>query len=186
MPEGEDRKVMGRIVERVDALNVLTEDLLVFARPHIPELAATRLERILGAAQRLLAGHADLARVSVEITDGEVALEGDEGMLQDVFLNLFLNAAQAMKGEGTIRVTVRAGNETVEVDVEDHGPGIPPDARERLFEPFFTTRHRGTGLGLPIVKRDIEAHGGDVTITCPEGGGTRVTVSLPLERRETD
>jgi len=181
--EEEDRKIMGRIVERVDALNALTEDLLVFARPHTPELASIRLQAVLAAAQRLLAGHADLAAVSVQIQGEDVGLEADEKMLQDVFLNLFLNAAQAMKGEGAIRVAIRVDNGTVHVDVEDGGPGIPPDARERLFEPFFTTRHRGTGLGLPIVKRDVEAHGGDVAITCPEEGGTRVTVSLPLERR---
>jgi PAS domain S-box-containing protein len=180
MPEGEDRQVMDRIVERVDTLNALTEDLLVFARPHAPELAPTRLEAILAVAQRLLAGHADLAGVSVEVKGEDVRLEADEKMLQDVFLNLFLNAAQAMKGEGTIRVTVRAGTGGVQVDVEDDGPGIPPDARERLFEPFFTTRHRGTGLGLPIVKRDVEAHGGEVTVTCPDEGGTRVTVALPM------
>lgn len=182
MPEGEDRQVMDRIVERVDTLNALTEDLLVFARPHAPELAPTRLATILGVARRLFAGHADLAGVSVEITGPDVMLAADEKMLQDVFLNLFLNAAQAMKGEGTIRVAVRPGTGTVEVDVEDDGPGIPSDARERLFEPFFTTRHRGTGLGLPIVKRDVEAHGGEVTIICPDEGGTRVTLALPIVR----
>ncbi len=180
IPEEEDRQVMDRIVERVDTLNALTEDLLVFARPHTPELAPTSLEAILGVAQRLLAGHADLAAVSVEITGPDVTLEADEKMLQDAFLNLFMNAAQAMKGEGTVRVAVRVGTGTVQVDVEDDGPGIPPADRERLFEPFFTTRHRGTGLGLPIVKRDVEAHGGEVTIICPDEGGTRVTISLPL------
>ena len=185
-PEGEDRKVMARIVERVDTLNALTEDLLLFARPHRPEFASVRLESILRVAQRLLAGHEDLTAVSVEIEGADVTLEADEKLLQDVFLNVFLNAAQAMKGEGTIRVTVRAGTETVQIDVEDEGPGIAREARERLFEPFFTTRHRGTGLGLPIVKRDVEAHGGEVTIAGPEGGGTRVTVSLPLEQRRAD
>jgi PAS domain S-box-containing protein len=179
MPEGEDRRVMGSIVERVDTLNALTEDLLVYARPRNPEFAPRRLKDILSEAQRLLAGHAELAAVSVEITSGDVTLEADQELLQDAFLNLFLNAAQAMKGEGTIRVAVRAGPDAVQIDVQDAGPGIPPDVRERLFEPFFTTRHRGTGLGLPIVKRDVEAHGGDVTITCPENGGTHVTVSLP-------
>jgi PAS domain S-box-containing protein len=186
MPEGEDRRVMGSIVERVDTLNALTEDLLVYARPRTPEVAPRRLKDILGEAQRLLAGHAELAAVSVEITGGDVTLEADQELLQDAFLNLFLNAAQAMKGRGTIRVAVRAGTDTVQVDVEDDGPGIPPDARERVFEPFFTTRHRGTGLGLPIVKRDVEAHGGEVSIAGPEEGGTRVTVSLPLERRGAD
>lgn len=186
VPEGEDREVMGRIVERVDALNALTEDLLLFARPHVPEFALVPLGAILRVAQRLLAANVDLAAVSIEIAGGDVTLEADEKMLQGVFLNLFLNAAQAMRGEGVIRIAVRAAAGVVQVVVEDGGPGIPPDVRERLFEPFFTTRHRGTGLGLPIVKRDVEAHGGDVTITCPEEGGTRVTVSLPIEQRGTD
>jgi signal transduction histidine kinase len=84
-----------------------------------------------------------------------------------------------MRGEGCIRVTARPGTDTIQVEVEDHGPGIPADLQARVFEPFFTTRHRGTGLGLPIVRRDVEAHGGEVTVTCPEEGGTRVTVTLP-------
>jgi PAS domain S-box-containing protein len=186
IPEGEDRKVMARIVERVDTLNALTEDLLLFARPHTPELASVSLEAILRVAQRLLAGHTDLAEVSVEITGVDVTLEADEKMLQDVFLNLFLNAAQAMKGDGSIRVVVRPGRETVRIDVEDDGPGVPPDLRDRVFEPFFTTRHRGTGLGLPIVRRDVEAHGGDVTIVRRDEGGSRVTVALPMTQRPAD
>jgi PAS domain S-box-containing protein len=186
IPEGEDRGVMDRVVERVDTLNALTEDLLLFARPHTPELASVRLRAILGVAQRLLAGHAELAAVSVEITGADVTLEADEKMLQDVFLNLFLNAAQAMKGNGSIRVVVHPGRETVRVDVEDDGSGVPPDLRDRVFEPFFTTRHRGTGLGLPIVRRDVEAHGGDVTIVHRDEGGTRVTVTLPMRQRRAD
>jgi PAS domain S-box-containing protein len=184
-PDEEDRKVMDRIVERVDTLNALTEDLLVYARPHRPDLAPVSLERVLAAARRLLAGHADLAAVSVEVAGDDLVLTADEKMLQDVFLNLFLNAAQAMKGAGTIRVTIVPGTETARVHVEDDGPGIAPDTRERLFEPFFTTRHQGTGLGLPIVKRDVEAHGGEVSIGRVDGGGTRVTVSLPLQQHES-
>jgi two-component system NtrC family sensor kinase len=184
MPGEEDRKVMARIVERVDTLNALTEDLLVYARPRTPALAPVSLERILGGAQRLLAGHADLAGVSVAVTGMDVTLEADEKMLQDAFLNLFLNAAQAMGGRGTVRVAVRDGADVAQIDVEDDGPGIPPDVLDHLFEPFFTTRHRGTGLGLPIVKRDVEAHGGDVTVSRLETGGTRVTVSLPLRQHE--
>jgi signal transduction histidine kinase len=170
----------------VDTLNTLTEDLLLFARPHVPELTSVRLESILRVAERLLGGHADLAAVSVEVAGAEVSLEADEKMLQDVFLNLFLNAAQVMKGEGTIRVAVRANTHNVHVDVEDEGPGMPPNVRDRLFEPFFTTRHQGTGLGLPIVKRDVEAHGGEVTVNCPEKGGTRVTVTLPMRQHPAD
>ena len=120
--------------------------------------------------------------MQVEIADTEVSLEADEEMLQGVFLNLLLNAAQATKGRGTVRVEAHAESDEARVVVEDDGPGIPPDVREKLFEPFFTTRHRGTGLGLPIVKRDIEAHGGSVVLECPPEGGTRVTVTLPLRQ----
>jgi PAS domain S-box-containing protein len=186
MPEGEDRKVMSRIVERVDTLNALTEDLLLYARPHTPEFASVRLDHILRIASRLLSGHVELARVSVEIGGADVTLEADEKILQDAFLNLFLNAAQAMKGEGRIRVSARAGAESVQVDVEDDGPGVPHEVRARVFEPFFTTRHRGTGLGLPIVRRDVEAHGGEVLLICPDGGGTRVTVTLPRRQGSQD
>ena len=67
----------------------------------------------------------------------------------------------------------------VEIQIKDEGPGIPPDVRERLFEPFFTTRHRGTGLGLVTAKRLMEAHGGTLRLECPPGGGTIAIVSLP-------
>jgi PAS domain S-box-containing protein len=186
MPEGEDRKVMSRIVERVDTLNALTEDLLLYARPHAPEFASVHLDQVLRVAGRLLSGHADLAKVTVEVTGADLSLEADEKLLQDAFLNLLLNAAQAMRGEGVIRVRARSGEDSVFVDVEDEGPGIPPDVGGRIFEPFFTTRHRGTGLGLPIVRRDVEAHGGEVVVTCPEGGGTRVTVTLPRRQVSAD
>jgi signal transduction histidine kinase len=83
-------------------------------------------------------------------------------------------------------VTIVREPDSARVHVDDAGPGIDPDVRERLFEPFFTTRHQGTGLGLPIVKRDVEAHGGQVSIAEAPGGGTRVTVSLPRVQRDPD
>ena len=66
------------------------------------------------------------------------------------------------------------------VTVRDSGPGIPADVRERIFTPFFTTKARGTGLGLPTAKRIVEAHGGSIAVRCPPGGGTTVEVALPL------
>ena len=113
-------------------------------------------------------------------------LEADEKMLQDAFLNLFLNAAQATGGQGR---HPRRGRRVGPGDGPRRRRGRWPGNRplhvlERLFEPFFTTRHRGTGLGLPIVRRDVEAHGGEVNVSAAEGGGTRVTVSLPLQQHE--
>jgi len=76
-------------------------------------------------------------------------------------------------------VTVTTIDQTCRIAFLDSGPGIPPDVRDKIFTPFFTTRARGTGLGLPTVKRLVEAHGGQVVVECPEGGGTRVTLLLP-------
>jgi two-component system sensor histidine kinase HydH len=85
-----------------------------------------------------------------------------------------------MRGEGRIRVSVNASGPFGEVMFVDAGPGIPPEIREKIFTPFFTTKARGTGLGLPTAKRFVEAHGGTIAIECPPAGGTIVTIRLPL------
>ena len=109
-------------------------------------------------------------------------VEADSELLQIVFSNLLLNAAQAMGGEGTVTVAVDWRDGRCDVSVQDTGPGMPPDVRDRMFEPFFTTKHRGTGLGLSTAKRLVEQHGGEIRAECPPRGGTIVTVSLPSGR----
>jgi signal transduction histidine kinase len=85
-----------------------------------------------------------------------------------------------MGGHGRIAVTVAQRNDQAIVEIRDNGPGIPPEIREQVFEPFFTTKARGGGLGLPIARRTAELHGGALTYTCPDGGGTIMTLTLPL------
>jgi signal transduction histidine kinase len=100
-------------------------------------------------------------------------------MLRIVLQNLLLNSAHAMTGNGRIRVIVRAVDGVCEIDVTDSGPGIAPEIRDRIFTPFFTTKSRGSGLGLPTAKRLVEAHHGELAIHCPPTGGTTVIVRLP-------
>ena len=104
----------------------------------------------------------------------------DVELLKIVFLNLFLNSAHAMRGKGTIAVSLTAGDGSCRIAVADTGPGIPPEVRAKLFTPFVTTKSRGTGLGLSTVKRLVEAHGGTIDVDCPPEGGTIVAISLPL------
>jgi signal transduction histidine kinase len=101
-------------------------------------------------------------------------------MLTIVFQNLLINSAHAMKGKGRIRVSVATIDSACQVAFVDSGPGIPSDIREKIFTPFFTTKSRGSGLGLPTAKRLIEAHNGQIAIDCPPAGGTSVLVRLPL------
>jgi two-component system, NtrC family, sensor histidine kinase HydH len=101
-------------------------------------------------------------------------------MLRVAFQNLMINSAHAMQGEGRIRVAIAAIDSTCQIAFVDGGPGIPLDIREKIFTPFFTTKSRGSGLGLSTVKRLIEAHDGEVAIDCPPDGGTTVLIRLPI------
>jgi signal transduction histidine kinase len=103
----------------------------------------------------------------------------DPELLKIVFVNLLVNGAHAMQGRGTIRVSVTSMADTCQIAFADEGPGIPSEVLEKIFMPFFTTKSRGTGLGLPTAKRLVEAHRGTITIACPAAGGTIVTVQLP-------
>ena len=98
----------------------------------------------------------------------------------NLFEQLQINGAHAMQGKGSIRVAVGTRDSSCQIAFIDGGPGIPADIREKIFTPFFTTKSRGLGLGLPTAKRLIEAHNGQIAIDCPPAGGTKVVIHLPM------
>jgi signal transduction histidine kinase len=104
----------------------------------------------------------------------------DPDMMRVVFQNLLINSAHAMQGKGRIRVAVEPVDSTCQIAFVDAGPGISPEVRDKIFTPFFTTKTRGSGLGLPTVKRLIEAHNGQIAVECPPTGGTTVVIRLPI------
>ena len=176
-----DQAAVKALFTRIDALNGMTEDLLLFAQPRPLQLAALPLKPLLREAADLLTRDQRWSSTGVDIAGDEVCARADALVLRGVFLNLLLNAAEAMGGAGTIRVSIVASDSTCRVSISDSGPGIPAELRERIFEPFFTTKHRGTGLGLAIVRRQVELHDGEVSVSCPPDGGTSVTIALPRE-----
>ena len=108
-------------------------------------------------------------------------IEADSELLYRAFLNIVINAIQALSSGGEIRVTVDENQQKKGVTIifSDNGPGIPEEIFSQVFNPFFTTKEKGSGLGLPIVKNIIENHGGEVKIESEEGKGTRVVIFLP-------
>ena len=182
--DGPERPVIGEILARIAALNATVDDLLVFARPRSPKPAPVALRQLLLAAGSLLGRDQQSAGVELALPARDVVLWADAELLKPVLLNVLLNAAQAMGGRGTIRVTARNVGAACEVTIADSGPGIAPELRDKVFEPFFTTKHRGTGLGLAIARRVVEAHGGAIRLECPAAGGTLVTLRLPRARDE--
>jgi len=180
LPAGsKDAPVVKEIVARLDALNDLIKDLLLFARTPQPRIASVVLLPLLQMTVDLLSKDPLFAGVQVAITGDAPPVPGDADLLKIVFQNLLINAAQAVQGRGSITVRIVPATSVHEVQVVDSGPGIPPDVQEKLFRPFFTTKARGTGLGLSIARRLIEAQGGTIGVTCPSEGGTMVTVALP-------
>lgn len=180
LPAGsKDAPVVKEIVARLDGLNDLIKELLLFARAPQPRFGSVSLEALLRMTLELLAKDPACAGVHMSLSGEAPPVKGDAELLKIVFQNLFINAVQATQGRGEIRVTVVPGEAAHEVRVVDNGPGIPPDVREKLFRPFFTTKARGTGLGLSIARRLLEAHGGTITVAPGENGGTAVTVTLP-------
>jgi signal transduction histidine kinase len=103
----------------------------------------------------------------------------DQGLLYQAFLNICINAMQSMASGGKLRVEITAENQWVTISFEDSGKGIPEHALGKVWDPFFTTKETGSGLGLGIVRNIIQSHGGEVHITNQPGGGAVVTVTLP-------
>src|SRR5205085_5970421 len=165
LPAGsKDVHIVGDIVARIDALNDLMKDLLLFARPPQPRMGKVHVISLLKTVAELVRQDPALRELRVEI-DGEAPiLTADAELLKIVVQNLLINGAQAMQGRGLIRVVVTSDAGMCQITIADHGPGIPPEVRDRLFTPFFTTKARGTGLGLSTAKRLVEAHGGMLTI----------------------
>jgi len=174
-----DAMMMKEVVGRIDSLDGMMKDLLLFARPPKPKRMPLDVMPLLEATANLLKAGAEAAGLAIEVRGGPARVSGDADMLRMVFQNLLINGAHAMEGRGTIRIGVESTGSTCRILITDQGPGIPADIRDRIFTPFFTTKSRGTGLGLPTAKRFIEAHDGKISIVCPPSGGTTVTVQLP-------
>jgi two-component system sensor kinase FixL len=179
LASGEDRDIAQEILRRLDGLSALMTDLLIYARPPTPRVSDVDVMGLLHALAQLLASDPGWRNLRVRIEGAVDRLQADPELLKVVFQNLLLNAAQAMGGRGEIAITVQQADARVHVNVADAGPGIPPEVREKVFTPFFTTKAKGTGLGLPTVRRIVEAHGGQVVVVESGREGTTLRVTLP-------
>jgi signal transduction histidine kinase len=178
---------LARIAAEAQRIDRTVRDLLDLARPAEPSLGPVDLAAPLDAALRLARVQERFRAVEVELAlpPDLPAVSADERRLSQVFLNLFLNAGDAMGGAGSVRVSARVEGERVVVEVADAGPGIPPRDLGRIFEPFFTTKGagKGTGLGLAISQTVVESLGGELSARNGERGGAVLTVSLPAAGR---
>ncbi len=175
-----DRKVLGDLLLRVDSLDHLVSDLLIYARPVPPVFKAVALLDLVRETAALVASDPIAAGVRFDVHGDEATLPVDPAQMGRALLNLMTNAAQAMRHRGVVRVTGTRRPEAYVVTVSDDGPGMDPEVAARCLEPFFTTKTRGTGLGLPIARRIVEEHRGALRVDSAPGRGTSVVIALPL------
>ena len=177
--DARDKPIIGEIIARLDALNRIVQDLLVFARPRELRAEPTDLQSLVLTTVDHLKRDPALHALAIDVSGQAGVVNVDAEQLQLAVQNVLMNAAQAMNGAGAIHVAIARDGGLWTISVADTGPGMPSDVRAKVFEPFFTTRSRGTGLGLPIARRVVEAHGGTIAVDAAPGGGTVVSITLP-------
>lgn len=177
-----EHEICDEVRNRVNALNDTVKDILAFAHPKVPRPQPVPVRILLEDTFSLASSDPQFRDVDLSISGPDVTVPCDVEMMKRVFLNFLVNGAQAMGDKGKLSVGVKKRDDCCEISFRDTGPGISAEARERIFEPFFTTKAGGAGLGLPIAKRIVELHGGEISVDCPEPGGTEFSVRLPLSR----
>jgi signal transduction histidine kinase len=172
------RRLCDQISRGIADLNHLVTNILDYTRLPEPNLASADIDRVIDEAL-LLAGAMIGPGIRVERRRvGRVLWSVDRGLMAQVLLNLFRNACEAMAGGGTLRIDVEPDERWLRIAVSDTGPGIPADAEETIFTPFYSTKARGTGLGLAVARAVILAHSGTLAVE-RVGQGATFVVTLP-------
>jgi signal transduction histidine kinase len=189
------QSILGDIIKEAKMANSIVLEVLEFVRPIRLQVERISLGAVIQDAISLAESHAPRGTVTVDVAlpEGIAAITGDPHQLRQLFTNLLINAFEALNGRGSVRIEAvqlaeeepAAGPEghnepSLQVDVSDDGPGVPPDVMDRIFSPFFTTKPQGSGLGLAIVRKIVDAHDGRIDVSARAAGGTRFRVTLPV------
>ena len=172
------------ILSQVSLLRSIASEFSSFASSPVARFAHTRIDEVVhDVLAPYETGLPDKVQLRVEHGTGVPELWLDRGLLGRALVNVIENALHAMRGGGTLTVSSRPFDGGAQIVVRDTGVGMEPDALERLFEPYFSTKATGTGLGLAIAKRNVELNGGTIGVTSVKGRGTDVTITLPAPRQ---
>jgi PAS domain S-box-containing protein len=182
----ENAKEIGHeVLHQIDRLDQTVSELLQFAAPRAMEAIPTDLNGLIDRVISIFREHPASREVRLErrFQKDLPRVDLDPRQFEQVLYNLLLNAAQAMEQQGSVVVATRLDAGGVEIRVRDTGPGLPPGVDEKLFQPFFTTRTEGTGLGLAVAKKIVVAHGGAIEASNSTAGGAEFLIELPIGDR---
>ena len=175
-----EREYLQTMVKECVRLEKLVKDLLYYAKEEHPSPSSFSLEELVLECLRQVKGDNRQINFHVQIPPG-LSLVSDRDKTKQILLNILENSLEAMKGKGTLTVKAKEKGERVVLEIQDQGPGMPLQVQERIFQPFFTTKSQGTGLGMAIVKKLAEQLKGKVQIKSEPGQGTTFLLYLPKE-----
>jgi len=162
-------KAIMRITHQID-------DVLDYVKPHTLNIKSYSLLDILCQVIESIKESKDIV---INIPKNDVNLQCDAIKLEILFVNLILNSIQSMSSKGIINIRITEQTSSVVIDIEDDGPGIPDELKEKIFEPLFTTKQTGTGLGLASCKTIVDSHHGTISLTSTLGKGTTFSIEIP-------
>jgi signal transduction histidine kinase len=183
IPPGDNgREEAEEILKQTERVSLITDNMLAFAREQAIHPEQVRIYPIIEDILAQISHQVPLRQVSIcrELTSSLPPIVADGERLRQVFTNIVVNALQAMDGQGTLSISDRSADGMIEIRFADTGPGIPPEIREKIFNPFFTTKKRGSGLGLSVSYGIIKALGGSIAVESATGQGSIFIVQLPM------
>ena len=177
----ETQASLDTLEQEIRRLDRVIQGFLRFTRPEDLHLTPVELPGLIDEVVRLVSAEARASGVEIvsEIAEELAPVYGDRELLQQVFLNLVQNACEAMPGGGRLQLSARESAESVEISVTDSGAGVDPELLDRIFDLYVSTKEKGSGIGLSMVYRIVQLHGGEITVESNEGEGACFTVRLP-------
>ncbi len=176
------REVLGFIISETERLNKLVSTLIDASRPRAPVFMKLDIAQLIRNTTALLRTQAEAKNIVLSVESTEpVMLEVDADQMTQVLMNLLMNAIQILATGGKVNVRLYQEQDMALIEIADDGPGITMENQAKIFEPFFTQRAGGVGLGLAIVRQIVEAHQGEITCSSSQSGGARFTISLPIK-----
>ena len=176
----EGHEVLGFIISETERLNNLVSSLIDAARPRLPAFTEVNLSALAIKCIAMLSAQAQTKNVQLDChADQDYLIKADSEQMTQVLMNLLINAIQMLPNHGKVEVGITALQDTIQLTIADNGPGIPAGSQAQIFEPFFTQRAGGVGLGLAVVRHIVHAHQGEISYSPSQQGGAQFNITLP-------